>query len=50
VTDWRREGLENLEGLRDAIAIHRANGTTLTVEGIIALEMKLNYLIKCFRD
>jgi len=49
-TNWYKEGLKDIQELRDAIHTHHINKTTLTTEGITALEMKLNYLIKCFKS
>ena len=50
MTNWYNEGLKDIRELRDAIHTHRINKTTLTTDGVIALEMKLNFLIKCFKD
>ena len=45
---WYLEGIKTLKELRDIISTHPKNNTTLTAEGIIALEMQLNFIIKCF--
>jgi hypothetical protein len=45
---WYTEGIKTLKTIRDLISTHRDNNTILTRDGITALWMQLNFVIKCF--